>query len=185
MDLYQGRAYRQKGGNPYRKQEEALALYYNGVDDNLLHSTIWNYTADNTHEEGDRWNGEALSRVSLGRASGGEAGKKGLAEPRAIRGWLRPYPMATAGTPLLLRWDYRKRRFRYRFRAEASIRAPTEIFAPPECFGTNPRLRVTGEGPGADQLRVEYRVEERRIFIYNGGYEGEAELTASPGGKEG
>jgi hypothetical protein len=188
MDLYRGRAYRRKGGNPYRKHEEALALYYNGVDENLLHALIWNYTADNTHGEGDRWNGEDLSIVSLGRPSppgAGGSGTGGLAEPRAIRGWLRPYPMATAGTPLLLRWDYRRRRFRYRFRAESAIRAPTEIFAPPECFGANPRLCLSADGPGADQLRAEYRGEERRIFIYNGGYEGEAELTVSPGAKEG
>jgi hypothetical protein len=193
MDLDKGKAYRRKGGNPYRKHEEALASYYNGVDDNLLHSTIWNYTADNTHEEGDRWNGEDLSIVSLGWS--GNEGPPGTteppaapglrAEPRAIRGWLRPYPMATAGTPLFLRWDYRKRRFRYRFRADSSIPAPTEIFAPPECFGENPRLRLTAEGPGGEQLRAEYRKEERRIFIYNGGYGGEAELNAFPGAKGG
>jgi hypothetical protein len=196
MDLYRGRAYRQKGGNPYGKHEEALDLYYRGIEDNLLHATIWNYTADNTHEKGDHWNGEDLSIVSLGWSSprgavemGPEAPEsaaaKPLAEPRAMRGWLRPYPMATAGAPLLLRWDYRKRQFRYRFRADSSIPAPTEIFAPPECFGANPRLRLSVEGPGGEKLRAEYRKEERRIFIYNGGYEGDAELNASPGAKEG
>ena len=43
---------------------EALDLYFDAMDENLLSYTIWNYTPDNTNEYGDRWNGEDLSIFS-------------------------------------------------------------------------------------------------------------------------
>ena len=69
FDLNRKKAY--KTGD-YSLHEKALSLYYDAIDENLLNSTIWNYTADNTHEEGDHWNGEDLSIVTnhLGQVSG-------------------------------------------------------------------------------------------------------------------
>ena len=164
FDLYHGKAY--KTGN-YRLHEKALSLYYDGVDENLLSSTIWNYTADNTHEEGDHWNGEDLSIVSGG-------------EPRAIEGWLRPYPMATAGTPLKFSWDRTKKACRFCFRADKTVEAPTEIFLPSFFFGEKPSVSVTaGEKTGAPLpgLRTEYIRKEQRLFVYNDGYEGVVEIS--------
>jgi hypothetical protein len=147
----------------YRLHEEALSMYYDAVDDNLLHSTIWNYTADNTHESGDGWNGEDLSIFSGGQG-------------RAKGGWLRPYPMATAGTPLLLRWDRKRGIFRYRYRADPAIKAPTEIYAPPECLGERPAIALgTGGGKEAPGFRAEYRPDLSRIFV----------STAETGGETG
>jgi hypothetical protein len=150
----------------YRLHEEALSLYYDGIDENLLSSTIWNYTVGNTNERGDGWNGEDLSIFSGGQA-------------RAMAGWLRPYPMATAGTPLRISWNRKQGIFRCRFRADPGIAAPTEIFAPPECLGTRPVISVQAlEGDkDAPGLKAEYNVEERRVFIRNEGYAGEAEIT--------
>ncbi|MCL2478510.1 MAG: cellulase family glycosylhydrolase, partial [Treponema sp.] len=117
-----------KTGN-YSAQEEALSRYYDGVDRELLHSTIWNYTADNTNEEGDHWNAEDFSILCRG-------------EGRAMAGWLRPYPMATAGTPIEIRWDRKKRVFSFRFRADPAIKAPTEIYLPSLWFAENPTILI-------------------------------------------
>ena len=158
FDLDRKKAY--KTGD-YRIHEEALSRYYDGVDRSLLHSTIWNYTADNTHEEGDRWNGEDLSIVCQG-------------VPRAQKGWMRPYAMATAGTPLLLSWDTKKAVLRYCFRADPLIKEPTEIFAPREYFGSDPVITISSP------LKAQYLPEQNRILIQNEGFEGEAELIVRP-----
>ncbi|MCL2230661.1 MAG: glycoside hydrolase family 5 protein, partial [Treponema sp.] len=39
----------------YKLHEKALSMYYDAVDANLLHSTIWNYSASNTNKYGDSW----------------------------------------------------------------------------------------------------------------------------------
>ena len=164
FDLHKKKAY--KTGD-YSAHETALSFYYDAIDENLLSSTIWNYTADNTHEEGDFWNGEDLSIVSNG--------------PRAIAGWLRPYPMATAGIPLKISWNRKKAVFRFGFRADPAIEAPTEIFIPSLWFRENPAISIEaiGEGKNSQPLRAEYRREEQRLFIHNEGYAGEAEIIIS------
>ena len=160
FDLQRGKAF--KTGN-YALHEEALGMYYDALDENLLHSAIWNYNASNSGAAGDGWNGEDLSIFSQGRG-------------RAGGGWLRPYPLATAGSPLSLSWDRKKGRFRYAFLADPSVAAPTEIFAPPECFGGAPAVSILPEDtPG---LSARYSAGERRILIRNNGYAGEAELLA-------
>jgi hypothetical protein len=140
----------------YSLHEKALSLYYDAIDDNLLSSTIWNYTADNTREDGDRWNGEDLSIVSNG-------------VPRAAGGWLRPYPMATAGIPLKFTWDRKRAALYFLFRADPEVQAPTEIFIPSQWFAEKPSISV--------RLRAEYVREEQRLFIFNDGYAGETELN--------
>jgi hypothetical protein len=165
FDLNGKKAY--KTGD-YRLHEEALSIYYDGIDANLLGSTIWNYTADNTNEWGDGWNREDLSIFFNGQG-------------RAMGGWLRPYPMATAGVPLALSWDRKRGVFRYRFKTDPRIPAPTEIFVPAGCFPSSngPRLSLStfpeDRSPGG--LKADYKEEEQRLFIQNEGYEGEAEIT--------
>ena len=140
----------------YSLHEEALSMYYDAVDANLLHSTIWNYTADNSNIHGDNWNDEDLSIYSEGKE-------------RAIAGWKRPYPMATAGVPLLIKWNCEKNIFHFRFNADSAINAPTEIYLPAEFFGPQTKVETS--------LRYELKLEEQRLFIYNDGFGGEAELT--------
>ncbi|MDR1948286.1 MAG: cellulase family glycosylhydrolase [Spirochaetaceae bacterium] len=159
----------------YRLHEEALSLYYDAIDANLLHSTIWTYTPDNTHETGDNWNGEDLSIYckdpSLYRKDPGPG-------ERALGGWLRPYPMATAGKPISVNWDRKKGLFRCRYEADGGLSAPTEIFAPPECLGEAPVLSLkTPTGEEAPGLRAEYLPAERRILVSNTGYTGEVILS--------
>jgi hypothetical protein len=142
----------------YSRHEEALSMYYDAVDANLLHSTIWNYTADNTSQSGDNWNDEDLSIFSEGKE-------------RAAAGWKRPYPMATAGEPLLIKWNRRRGIFMYRFKADSAIAAPTIIYLPSECFGQNPEI--------VSALRFEYKSEEQRLHLYNDNTGGEIELRVT------
>jgi hypothetical protein len=156
-----------KTGN-YRLHEEALSMYYDAIDRHLLHSTIWNYTADNTHETGDGWNGEDLSVCHHGKG-------------RAMKGWLRPYPMATAGLPLELNWDPKRGVFRFRYQANPDIKAPTEIFAPPECFGLSPHIVIQAPGDGGNTTpEIHYAPEAKRVFIENKGYRGDLAILISP-----
>jgi hypothetical protein len=164
-----GRAYRT---GDYTPQEEALALYYDTIDRARLHSTIWNYSAGHTREYGDGWNGEDLSIVTRG--------PDGRALGRAMGGWLRPYPMATAGALLEYRWDRNRGIFSCRYRAEAGMGAPTEIFLPGEYLG--PRPELCWEKPAGDPPRTEFRPlgaggsAGLRLLIYHGDYGGEVSL---------
>lgn len=140
---------KQMGGRP------ALSVYYDAMDAPLLHSTLWNFTAPNDQAQGDIWNDEDLSIWSEG-------------QPRALDGWRRPYPMATAGIPLTFTWDRKKRRCEYRFRPDYSISEPTVIFAPPDCFGGEPRISVTNtRGESVGDLTIT-RTEERLFLNFQG-----------------
>ncbi|MDR0486686.1 MAG: cellulase family glycosylhydrolase [Treponema sp.] len=145
----------------YSVHEEALSMYYDAVDSNLLHSTIWNYTADNTNKYGDGWNDEDLSIFSEGRE-------------RAAAGWKRPYPMAVAGKPLFIKWDRKRGVFIFRFLAEKEITVPSLIFLPAETFGTSPKIEARTSAGG--MLRQEYQYEEQRLLLYNDDYSGDAEV---------
>jgi hypothetical protein len=174
FDLNGRRAY--KTGD-YSVHEEALSMYYDAVDANLLHSTIWNYTADNTREAGDGWNDEDLSIFSEGKE-------------RAAKGWKRPYPMATAGTPLFFTWDRKGGVFVFRFRSDPGLTAPTEIYLPPE-FGPDPAVSI--RPADLEGIPWEYRPDRRRLFLHHAGRDGEIELTVrisgfpngAPGGPAG
>ena len=153
-----------KTGN-YSLHEEALTMYYNAVDANLLHSTIWNYTADNFNKSGDDWNEEDLSIFSEGKE-------------RAAAGWKRPYPMATAGKPLEILWNRKQGIFRYTFIADSAVSAPGIIYLPAEYFGQQPKINIHKAGT-QDTLRYEYKFDEQRLYVYNDGLKGEVEVVVS------
>jgi len=144
----------------YLTHEEALSMYYNAVDANLLHSTIWNYTADNTNKTGDGWNDEDLSIFSEGKE-------------RAAAGWKRPYPMATAGDPLSIKWNHKRSIFRYRYTADRSVAAPTVIYLPAEWFGSQTKITTS--------LRHEFKREEQRLLIFNDGFGEDVEIVVKAG----
>ena len=109
----------------FTKQERALSASLQALDANLLGYTLWNYNPDNTNARGDGWNGEDLSLYSRDQARGGG----GLLDGgRALRAALRPYPRATAGTPLELR--FHDQTFYFRFRHDPGVTAPTEVYLP-------------------------------------------------------
>lgn len=157
FDLSGKKAY--KTGD-YRKHEEALSMYYDAIDNNLLHSTIWNYTADNNHEHGDLWNDEDLSIFYKG-------------EGRAKAGWLRPYPIATAGIPEKISWDRKKAVFIYQFQADPGILHDTEIYMPAGFIGLSPKTTVKGSaGKSIGAVKIEYQAAKQRLFINSGEYSG-------------
>ncbi len=122
--LYNCRAYRT---GDYRKHIQALDAYYNALDANLIGGTIWNYTADNNNLHGDNWNEEDNSIFSRDQQDDPNDINSG---GRAIEGFCRPYAVKTAGEPLSMSFNMMKRRFEYRFRPDAAITAPTEIYVP-------------------------------------------------------
>jgi hypothetical protein len=154
----------------YRLHEEALSMYYDAIDANLLHATIWHYTAHNTHDNRDDRNGEDLSSVHHGEA-------------QALQGWLRPYPIATAGIPLFIRWNRKTGVFIYRFKADPRIAALTEIFAPVECFGTFPSIiiQIPPHTKEPVSIHSEYKPNLGKCFLNNVGYEGDVEVVIKRG----
>ncbi|HEY3345628.1 MAG TPA: cellulase family glycosylhydrolase [Anaerolineaceae bacterium] len=111
----------------FRAAAAALDRSFQALEANLLHGTLWNYTSDNTNQHGDLWNDEDLSIFSQDQAHNPADPDSG---GRALGAVVRPYPVATAGEPLRLVFDMRRRTFEYVFRHDPAISAPTEIFVP-------------------------------------------------------
>jgi hypothetical protein len=124
FDLRGGRSYRD---GDFRVQVKAMDRTLRALDDALLGGTLWNYTADNTNDEGDLWNDEDLSIFS--RDQQGDAGDL-HSGGRALEAVVRPYARAVAGDPLRMHFDRRRRTFEFAFRHDPGISAPTEIFVP-------------------------------------------------------
>ncbi len=124
FDMQGGRAYRT---GDFSMQVRALDATMRALEENFASFTLWNYTSDNTNARGDQWNGEDLSLFSRDQRGGGDAVYDG---GRALEAALRPYPCRTAGEPLSLRFDIRKGVFKFTFRHDPAVEAPTEIFIP-------------------------------------------------------
>jgi len=155
FDLEGGRSL--KTGD-YSAQEDALGAFYDGIDAALVHSTIWNYAAGNTHRDGDGWCTEDLS-VYCAEDGGG----------RAVRGFCRPYAMAIAGLPEAMAFDTRSAEFTLVW--DASL-GTTEVFVPsvwyPEGW-TAEVVGVGGKGYGADgrvaAAELDERPDAQRLFV--------------------
>jgi hypothetical protein len=149
MDMRGGASF--ESGN-YAAQEDALGSFYDAVDSALVGSTLWNYSAANTHESGDRWNGEDLSVFS---ATTGEA--------RALRGFSRPYAMAVAGIPLSMRFDRKKRAFTLEWDAgeqDGANVGVTEIFVPAHWYPEGWRSAFSG-----GDAELEEAGERNRLIV--------------------
>ena len=113
--------------NAWNSHIKALNLYYNALDANLLHSTQWNYTADNTNQWGDQWNLEDLSIFSKDQQKDPTNINSG---GRAIEGFCRPHFIYCSGTPLKMEFNKKDGTFLFEFEAMSSIKAPTVIYVP-------------------------------------------------------
>jgi hypothetical protein len=111
----------------FSDQIHALDGYYCAIEANLLSSTQWNYTADNSNAHGDQWNGEDLSIWSRDQQTNPQDIHSG---GRALSAIVRPYASATAGEPLQMFYDRGSRTFSFRFRHDPSVSTATEIFIP-------------------------------------------------------
>ncbi len=123
FDLNEGKDF-QKG--EFAEAAAALSAYYDALDANLLHSTLWNYTAGNENQWGDGWNGEDLSIYSRSQYSDPTDLDSG---GRAIAGFCRPTFHAVTGIPLSQRFDTATGEYELRIQCEPS-EALTELYVP-------------------------------------------------------
>ncbi|MFX0036877.1 MAG: cellulase family glycosylhydrolase [Candidatus Hermodarchaeota archaeon] len=128
FDLNNKEAYQKFKTEPetaWKNHITLLTMYYNALDANLLHSTQWNYTADNNNKWGDLWNLEDLSIFSRDQQldpndinSGG----------RALEGFCRPHFIYCSGIPLKMDFNFKEKRFHFEFDGDSSIGEPTIIY---------------------------------------------------------
>lgn len=137
FDMEHKRAY--ATGN-YSQQEHALDTTYRALEANLLSGTLWNYTADNTNERGDKWNDEDLSLFSRDQQKNPADINSG---GRALIAAVRPYPVATAGEPLRMVFYMATGLFEFEFRHDPAVTAPTEIFLPKIQYPHGVKIEVT------------------------------------------
>jgi hypothetical protein len=166
FDLNNRVAFRLWKNNPkkaWQKHIQALTMYYNAMDANLLHSMLWNYTADNDNMWGDQWNQEDFSIFSSSQQidptdiqSGG----------RAIEGFCRPHFVAVAGTPLAMSFSRKRKVFLFEFVADPTIDAPTILYIPeiqyPHGYRVDPP-DLPLEGTKDPQLMA-FRVHDAGIY---------------------
>jgi hypothetical protein len=88
----------------FSMHELALSMYFDAMDANLAHTALWNYTPDNTNRWGDNWNEEDLSIFSLDQQTNPADVNSG---GRAIKGFSRPYVMASGGVLKSMRFDWK------------------------------------------------------------------------------
>ena len=129
FDLAGGRAFRT---GDFASQAAALDAYYDALDANLLGATLWNYTADNAHADGDGWNSEDFSVYC--REDGGG---------RAVEGFARPYATRIPGSPYRMRYDRARGRFTLAFGHDAAARGGTDVFIPSHLARGGFRVTVT------------------------------------------
>ena len=153
------------GANAYQTGDfsgQATALDYNlrALDDHLLSYTLWNYTPDNSNENGDQWNGEDLSIFSRDQQSDPSDIDSG---GRALRAVVRPYARKIAGEPLNMRFDIKRGLFTFSFRHDSAVTEPTELFVPNSQFPDGYRVEVSdGEVEVLrDEQRVLYRPSDK------------------------
>lgn len=122
----------------FSAHELALSMYYDAIDANLVHSTQWNYTPDNSNQWGDNWNGEDLSIFSpdqqhdiLDLHSGG----------RAVRGFCRPYMQVVAGTLLKRKFNHETAEFEAEI--DCNGNGDTLVFVPEIWYGYDHQVEVS------------------------------------------
>lgn len=131
FDMNNAKAY--KSGN-FSIQAKALDRSFRVAEKNLINYTLWNYTADNTNERGDNWNGEDLSIFSLSQQINPNDINSG---GRALKAAIRPYPKKITGKLLDYSYNYKNKELSIRFMVEKLSAFPTEIFLPEYIYGDN------------------------------------------------
>jgi hypothetical protein len=111
----------------FHLQARAMDASLRAIEANLLNCTLWNYTGDNDNQHGDQWNGEDFSIFSRDQQSDPSDINSG---GRALEAVIRPYPVAIAGQPLRLRFDYRTAHFELEFEHDPRVTVPSEVFVP-------------------------------------------------------
>jgi hypothetical protein len=133
---------------------------YNALDNHLMSSTQWNYTASNKNDAaiGDGWNQEDLSVFSRDQQLDPKDVNSG---GRALAGFVRPYARATQGVPKQMKFEREKGEFTFIYDADPAIKQPTEIFVPklqfPDDFVVTAEQGIVSLDPAAQLVRVTAR----------------------------
>ncbi|MCH9812206.1 cellulase family glycosylhydrolase [bacterium] len=153
FDLHRKKAY--ENGN-FQKQKEGLERSFKAVEDTLVSSIIWNYTAVNSNEKGDLWNNEDFSIFSPDQI-------KKIGDPysgiRAKEAIVRPYPIKTPGECTSYSFSSNEAHFSCCFTHDPKMDAPLEIFLPTIHFGKGFELQTS-----AGRYEILYR--EQKLLFY-------------------
>ena len=157
FDMNRAEAYR---SGDFSLQAQALDYNISALEGHLLNFTIWNYSADNSNERGDMWNGEDLSIFSRDQQSDPSDIDSG---GRALSAVVRPYAKKVAGEPLNMHFDAARGLFTFSFRHDNRSTEPTEIYVPNSQFPNGYRVEVSdGEYELlADEQRLIYRHSDK------------------------
>lgn len=160
FDMKQKRAY---GTGDFSDQIRAMDRSFRAIEANLASCTLWNYTADNSNAHGDQWNDEDLSIFSRDQQSDSADPDSG---GRGLEACVRPYALKTAGEPLRMGYDLKRREFCYEFRHDPVVAEPTEIFVPDLQYPRGCRVEVSDgdfELRQAEQRLIYHHTLERQI----------------------
>jgi len=124
FDMNKAKAYET---DDFKTQAKALDRSFRVVEKNNLHYTLWNYTADNTNERGDQWNGEDLSIFSYNQQTDPTDINSG---GRALDAAVRPYPRKVAGVLNEYQYDYAEKELFLTIEVNKLSTYPTEIHLP-------------------------------------------------------
>lgn len=162
FDLDDGEAFmrwQQYGQNSdvFARHALALELMYDAMDELLLHSTQWNYTASNRNDPsiGDGWNQEDLSIFSRDQQNDPRNLDSG---GRGVEGFCRPYARAVQGRITKMRFARDARSFELIFEADMAIAADTEIYLPRIQFPTGCKIACAGGEATYDPTEQKIRV---------------------------
>lgn len=142
----------------------ALTLMYEALDELLLSSTQWNYTASNRNDErvGDGWNQEDLSIFSVDQCTqAGDPDSGG----RAVPGFCRPYVRCAQGALTSFAFDRGTGVCEASIEADESVTAATEIYVPRIHYPSGFKVEMTGEA----QLSTDSSGQVLRILVKRGG----------------
>ncbi|KAK0534056.1 hypothetical protein OC842_002757 [Tilletia horrida] len=95
----------------YRVQSRLLDALIGAMEASWASFTLWNYCAENTVEQGDMWNAEDFSLMTLTESAQDRSNVRGLrGEPlyqygRCLDAIIRPYAVKIAGVPLSTSFD--------------------------------------------------------------------------------
>lgn len=92
----------------FSTQANALDYYFQIIEELMLHSTLWNYTSDNTNLHGDLWNDEDLSIFSRDQQLNPENIYSG---GRALSAVIRPYLRTIQGEPVTQTFNRKRREY--------------------------------------------------------------------------
>jgi hypothetical protein len=159
----------------FDKQIKALDRSMKALEANLYSYTVWNYTSDNSNERGDKWNDEDFSLFSRDQQDNPEDINSG---GRALKAFLRPFPMKTAGTPLSLCFDIRTRTFEFTFRSNSKIKQPGEIYIPNFQY---PHGYIVDLSAGS----FDKKPGKQKLLIYNPAEDQDCILRITPRAKPG